>query len=654
MAGSVADISIKVVANANGVGPPLSAAEKQLIAFDNKAREIGGAGGGLSKIAGSFTSIGVAAAAMGIGYGLINTIKRLDDLGDLADGLGDTAQNLSRLHFAAEQLGSSGEAVDSAMAKMTKAIGTAGIEGGPALDAINGLGLSVDKLQKMKPSEAFIAITNALSRLPNVYDKASVASKLFGKGAIEIISILKAGAGEIEANGKRLDELGGTASDASVEQASKLKDQMVEIKAAYDGVWNAAVLAFGGPLIALFKAATVAAQAFQYVAKGAQIASSSIVGMAENKSVADKMSEIVESDTGTGKRADAERSSAASRDIEKTMTAQKEQAQRDMEMYDAMLADGMSREEYAKKTEAAQRKIDEANMRLAGAGVGDKGGYGEAIEAQEKENDLLEKKQKQLDDDAERIEKATRSAIQIRDEELANLDEVYNGTNLSADAFEKRQSEILAQYQKAVDHEQEVLGNVMISIIETLAEPQKKMEAALTEFFTGMSDRAKDYGDALTESVKTPMEKYQEKIEDITSALDLGVISQETYTRATKKAWEELQGSRSGENKGIYSPMLQDMVDFSMPNAGFAGDGSMPKNWRLFSPPEYGPRTSIMASDVMDQYGNPLTNPNVRGVLDNANIPYFEKKDDNDMQMDEQTGYLRTIAENTADMGMVA
>jgi hypothetical protein len=262
VAGSIADISIKVIANANGVGPGLNKAERELLKFDAEARRIGSSGaGGLASFAKSVTGLGAALGGLAIGSAVTETINRLDDLGDFADGIGDTAANVAKLHFAAEQLGSSAEAVDSTMAKMVKSIGAAAAAGGDAEKAFTEIGLSIADLEAMRPTEAFKTVVEAIGQMPNAYQKAYAASKIFGKGAIEILSVLKAGGGEIDAFGQRLEELHAAPSDEEIEAAAKMKDTLVETAKAWDGVKNSAAQALGPALILGLKGTQLALDA---------------------------------------------------------------------------------------------------------------------------------------------------------------------------------------------------------------------------------------------------------------------------------------------------------------------------------------------------------------------------------------------------------
>lgn len=71
--------------------------------------------------------------------------------------------------------------------------------------------------------------------------------------------------------------------------------------------------------------------------------------------------------------------------------------------------------------------------------------------------------------------------------------------------------------------------------MEALTEATKRQDEAQKEWEAAVAK-----GAAITESVRTPLETYQETLGELNDALDLGVISQETYSRALEKAQESL------------------------------------------------------------------------------------------------------------------
>lgn len=86
----------------------------------------------------------------------------------------------------------------------------------------------------------------------------------------------------------------------------------------------------------------------------------------------------------------------------------------------------------------------------------------------------------------------------------------------------------------AVDpYEQELIS--LTAEMEALTEASKRQAEANKEW-----EAAVARGAAITDSVRTPLESYQETLGELNDALDLGVISQETYSRALEKAQETL------------------------------------------------------------------------------------------------------------------
>ena len=539
---STADISIKVVANAAGFGPPLTAAEKQLIQFDNKAREIGSAAGGLAKLADRFGPLVAGIGAISVGQGFIATMNRLDDVGDYAEGIGDTAANISRLHFAAEQMGSSAEAVDSAIAKMVKSIGNAAIEGGPAADAIGRIGLSVEDLTAMRPSEAFKAISGAIGELPTVYDKASVASGIFGKGAIEIISILKSGAGDIDAFGKRLDEIGGTITDVQVEAAARLKDQVVELGKAWEGTKAESLVAIGPAAMGVVKLFSAEVQGATFAVKLLKSVYAGIFGGTDPFTA--EIEAAAKSATGPQARAEFQKALEKQEEIAK----EKERIAKNAEQ---IARETKTPEEiYQEKADAAQEALD--------AGLIEWENYIAAID----------KYANEYETSIERIAKADQAAA----EKAAATPEAMN--------------EALGQF----------FGDMG-------TRTDTGMNNALAGFFGGISDGLKDFGNDITRSVMTPLELFEEQMQKLDFALQAGAISQESYARAVEKAQRDVEAAMNGGGAGGGTTFTDsfggggiggDMPgmsggssafwDYNLPRGGFVG-GSVPDNYRVFDDP---------------------------------------------------------------------
>lgn len=143
------------------------------------------------------SGLGKIASAVGIGFSIgavVSFGKSVFDsaskIGDLATQLGISTDAVQGFKFAAEQSGSSLDAVGSAITKMNVMLGT-GDDSTKA--ALRSVGLSFDDLRKMSPEEAFLAITDALKKTENQAQLTKVGTMLLGKGFAELIPAIRDG-----------------------------------------------------------------------------------------------------------------------------------------------------------------------------------------------------------------------------------------------------------------------------------------------------------------------------------------------------------------------------------------------------------------------------------------------------------------------------
>lgn len=98
---------------------------------------------------------------------------------------------------------------------------------------------------------------------------------------------------------------------------------------------------------------------------------------------------------------------------------------------------------------------------------------------------------------------------------------------------------------------------------ERLAEHERKVAAAFDEQTKAAEEAAKareeleKKGVALAESLKTPVEMYNDKIAEFDSLLKEGAITWETYKRAAKKATDELKRSEEFKKREIQASERQ-------------------------------------------------------------------------------------------------
>lgn len=600
---SIAKFMIMFSANANGVNTGVSQAQRSLGRMEKAAASTDSR---LRMMAGGTRSLvsGLAGLAVGVvsvqklSSELAGAVNRLDDLGDRAKGLGETAERLDQIGAASVLLGSTTEAATSGLGKLTATIATAINTGGTAAEVLSALGLDMELLASQSPAENFVSVASAIGSLETVYERVYAARALFGKGAIDLMPIFD-DPSEIEAAINRYNELTGGISDAA-ELSGQLKEKTDELAIAMNGLYAKMIEAFGPEMVKLIGGVTDAV---------GQLNRSALVDASGNKTTFwdELFKGIGENVIGTKEERD------------------KNPFWKKSFFYEIANA-------------SAQSKV-----------VGPSAEAMDIIRKNKPDAELIKSGEQPQWDRVFGVELA--DAINDAMKDGAAWADRNQRISSASGGGTARERYLAAQERARLSG-----GSRVFDVTGTQEEMQQPIQESIQDIMAAAEqyDEMLAEGQRIYEENMTAQEKYNAKMEDLNDKLEAGVISLETFERASTKAWEELERSSKkakgaiGEDGGIVDgaydngdavaygidPVLQQMIDFSMPRAGFAGDGSMPANWRLFSPPEMGPRQSIMARDVLDGQG----------------VPYFQ----NDTQVQEQTNYLRQIAQNTAAMGVPA
>jgi hypothetical protein len=388
----------------------------------------------------------------------------------------------------------------------------------------------------MRPSEAFIAITNALSDLPTVYEKAAVASKIFGKGAIEIISILKAGKGEIAEYGKRLDEIGGTVTQDQIDGAAKLKDTLVELDAQWKGVKNESVKTFGPALIRMLKIAQAEMTGLWFA--GAAVKSVFSRGAIENpfdftqkKDTAPDMAKSLEKLKETEERA-KQLDDLAKKTLEDIKTAEMSFDEKEQRIWELFEAGRITHSQYAAAADKYLQEMD--------AGI-------------KARNDMLD-----------RVQEMERGNADIDGEMAKAYGRLGKG---GMDEANKKTKKLKGDVSRQLRD----MGAAIAASVETPVERFEKRISEITQAFNAGAISADIYARAFA---KAWGEMQQTMAGD---RAELG------YTNIGAS------GPIGGDMPGMSSEAYDRFMQYNTLPGGFVGD-SIPPNMRTFTPPEWGSR----------------------------------------------------------------
>jgi hypothetical protein len=171
-------------------------------------------------------------------HGFIEKFEHVRELEHFAEKVSASASEISGLEFAAKTFGAGAESFDTGLKKMLKSIGDA--RGGlkETSDAFGALGLDVDKLASKSSTEAFLDIADAISKVPDAADRASLAVKIFSRGGVDLMNVLNQGRGEIEKVIEKGREIGAVLGEEDVHAAAEAAKAIFDMSNAWSGLSN--------------------------------------------------------------------------------------------------------------------------------------------------------------------------------------------------------------------------------------------------------------------------------------------------------------------------------------------------------------------------------------------------------------------------------
>jgi hypothetical protein len=193
--------SIRFNASLNTVGFSSGAKNLQNIAQ--------GAAAGISRHFGKIAMavVGIGAAFLGVRAAVQSfnaAIAMGGQLNDLSARTGETAGNLAILQRAFENAGAGADAVGQTINRLQRAIVEAGEGGKEQAEAFGKLGLNLERLKELTPTEQLQAVAAALQKVGNDSDRSAIAMQLLGRSGGELLPLLRAMGVELDIARKQL------------------------------------------------------------------------------------------------------------------------------------------------------------------------------------------------------------------------------------------------------------------------------------------------------------------------------------------------------------------------------------------------------------------------------------------------------------------
>ena len=132
-----------------------------------------------------------AFAAMGSAAMVLNQqLEGIAGFQDLADKMGDTAEQVASLKPAADVSGTALEEAAAASVKLTSALAKTDDESKGVGAALKAIGLEMDEFKRLTPVAQIDAVAQALAKYEDGAGKTAVAVQLFGKSGADLIPML--------------------------------------------------------------------------------------------------------------------------------------------------------------------------------------------------------------------------------------------------------------------------------------------------------------------------------------------------------------------------------------------------------------------------------------------------------------------------------
>lgn len=154
----------------------------------------GGVASGIMQAAGNLSAIDIALKIATFSIrGFYNAVEAGGELVNLSTATGVAVDKLMELQIAFDLSGTKAEQVQPVLAKMQRAIAEAGSGSVEAANKFAMLGLEIDSLQGMTADQQFMAIGQAIAKIPNPAQQAAMAMGMFEESGVKLLSLFKAG-----------------------------------------------------------------------------------------------------------------------------------------------------------------------------------------------------------------------------------------------------------------------------------------------------------------------------------------------------------------------------------------------------------------------------------------------------------------------------
>jgi hypothetical protein len=208
---SLGDLVVNLTANSKGVQSGLQEAQGYMTAF--------------------------AAASVAFATASVAQFVRVGSaFDDMAKRTGVSVEALSTLSYAAKLSDTSIESVQGGLMKMAKLMGEVRSGSAQAAEKLQALGLSTTQMLAANPEQQFKMVADAIAGISDPSQQAAAAMEIFGKGAGDLLPLLQMGGEGIEYMQQKGVEFGAMITDDMAVSAAELGDSIDNLLTSFTGL----------------------------------------------------------------------------------------------------------------------------------------------------------------------------------------------------------------------------------------------------------------------------------------------------------------------------------------------------------------------------------------------------------------------------------
>lgn len=237
MAGkSLGTLTIDLIAKVGGFVAGMDKAERSSTKWRRQVEDnVKAANSAISSI--GIVAAGAAVAASTAGIALLkSTSEQITETDRWAKSLRLSTQELLAWQFAAEKAGVSGDQMADIFKDIGDKIGDAVLnKSGEAVDALNALGLSADKLSKTTPDKQLLAIGEALSKVSTNAGKITILESL-GNDLSKLLPLFDNNNEKLKSFIQQAKDFGVAPDAKSINDLLKVNELFQDIEAQVKGL----------------------------------------------------------------------------------------------------------------------------------------------------------------------------------------------------------------------------------------------------------------------------------------------------------------------------------------------------------------------------------------------------------------------------------